>query len=222
MSTSENVKPHERDVNSRLQLEGELYAYIATLNMLDRSYENGLIDASTYKNQLEQHIRDIMEIRSRLEKEGFDLKRFLEENQILEKYPYASAKLRLASSDGITIRPADEIPMEALRVSPSSLASKTADVISNLITLSDSLQLTDYARIDIIVPILDELLLQLEKFPGLDGKEYWVYKEASKWRDRLKDLPPDMVLEREDARKMEYDAYRWYRDFKQRLKDLNI
>lgn len=222
MNAVEGVKPRQKRENARLQLEGELYGCIATLNMLSSSYESGLIDAATYQKQLEWHIKRIVNIRSKLEDEGFDLKKFLEENQILEKYPYASAKLRLAASDGVTVRSEDEIPMEALKVSPSSLASRTADIISNLITLIDSLQLKDYARIDIVVPILDELLLQLEKFPGLNGTEYWVYKEASKWRDRLKDLPPDMILEQEDAKKMEYEAYRWYRDFKQRLKDLNV
>ena len=49
-----------------------------------------------------------------------------------------------------------------------------------------------------------------------------VYKEVVDWRNRLKDLPPDLVLDQEDAKKMEYDAYRWYRDFKQRLKDLSL
>lgn len=222
MSAVKKVEQRQKPEDSRLKLEGELYGCIATLNMLSNSYENGLIDASMYWKQLEWHIRQIVRIRSDLEKKNFDLKKFLEENQILEKYPRASAKLRLVASDGVTVRSEDEIPIEALKVSPSSLASITAEVISNLITLIDSLQLKDYARIDVVVPILDELLLQLEKFPGLEGKNYWVYKEASRWRDRLKDLPPDMILEQEDAKKMEYEAYRWYRDFKQRLKDLSI
>jgi len=222
MSSVERVKQRQKPEDSRLQLEGELYGCIDTLNMLSNSYESGIIDASTYQKQLEWHIKRIVSIRSKLEEKGFDLKKFLEENQILEKYPRASAKLRLAASDGVTVRSEDEIPIEALKVSPSSLASRTAEIISNLITLIDSLQLKDYARVDIVVPILDELLLQLENFPGLEGRDYWVYKEASKWRDKLNDLPPDMILEQEDAKKMEYEAYRWYRDFKQRLKDLNI
>jgi len=222
MSTVEGVKPRQKREDTRLQLEGELYGCIATLNMLSDCYESGLIDANMYQKQLEWHIKRIVNIRSKLEEKGFNLKKFIEENQILEKYPHASVKLRLAASDGVTVRSEDEILIEAFKVSPSSLASRTADIITNLLTLIDSLQLIDYARIDIIVPILDELLLQLENFPGLEGKEYWVYKEASKWRNRLKDLPPDMMLEQEDAKKMEYEAYRWYRDFKQRLKDLNI
>nr|HDO81019.1 hypothetical protein [Candidatus Bathyarchaeota archaeon] len=221
MKVAEKAKERQRG-NNQLSLEGELYACIATLDMLSSSYENGLIDAITYQKQLEWHIKQIINVRSKLESKGFDLKKFLEENGILEKYPYASSRLRLAASDGVTVRSEDEIPMEALRVSPSALASRTADVISNLITLIDSLQLTDYARIDIIVPLLDELALQLEKFPGLEGENYWVYKEVVDWRNRLKDLPPDLVLDQEDAKKMEYDAYRWYRDFKQRLKDLSL
>lgn len=222
MSVAEKMKPRHGGENLRLQLEGELYGCIATLDMLSKVYESGLIDADTYRRQLEWHIKRIVNVRSRLEKEGFDLRKFVEENQILKDYPLASAKLHLIASDGVTIRSEDEIPMEALKVSPSILASKTADIISNLITLMDSLQLKDYARVDVIVPILDELLLQLEKFPGLNGTEYWVYKEAKVWRDKLKDLPPDMILEEEDAKKMGYNAYRWYRDFKQRLKDLTL
>lgn len=220
MAEKPREKRKENHPEKQLELEAELYSCIATLDMLGKNYDNGLIDASTYSRQLRAYIQKIIDVRKKLEEKGFDLTRFIEEEEIIKNYPNAAAKLRIVKLDETEMRPEEEIPLEIVKLSPAKLATETADLVSNFITLVDCVQLGDYARIDNIVPIMDDIILLLENFTGLDDRNYWVYKELTAWRDNLKNEPPDLVVDSEDAKKIEYDAVRWFKDFRQRLKQL--
>jgi hypothetical protein len=220
MAEKPREKRKENHPEKQLELEAELYSCIATLDMLGKNYDNGLIDASTYSRQLRAYIQKIIDVRKKLEEKGFDLTRFIEKEEIIKNYPNAAAKLRIVKLDETEMRPEEEIPLEIVKLSPAKLATETADLVSNFITLVDCVQLGDYARIDNIVPIMDDIILLLENFTGLDDRNYWVYKEIIAWRDNLKNEPPDLVVDSEDAKKIEYDAVRWFKDFRQRLKQL--
>lgn len=220
MAEKPREKRKENHPEKQLELEAELYSCIATLDMLGKNYDNGLIDASTYSRQLRAYIQKIIDVRKKLEEKGFDLTRFIEKEEIIKNYPNAAAKLRIVKLDETEMRPEEEIPLEIVKFSPAKLAIETADLVSNFITLVDCVQLGDYARIDNIVPIMDDIILLLENFTGLDDRNYWVYKELIAWRDNLKNEPPDLVIDSEDAKKIEYDAVRWFKDFRQRLKQL--
>ncbi len=220
MAEKPREKRKENHPEKQLELEAELYSCIATLDMLGKNYDNGLIDASTYSRQLRAYIQKIIDVRKKLEEKGFDLTRFIEKEEIIKNYPNAAAKLRIVKLDETEMRPEEEIPLEIVKFSPAKLAIETADLVSNFITLVDCVQLGDYARIDNIVPIMDDIILLLENFTGLDDRNYWVYKELIAWRDNLKNEPPDLVVDSEDAKKIEYDAVRWFKDFRQRLKQL--
>ncbi len=220
MTEKPREKQKQNQQEKQLELEAELYSCIATLDMLGKNYDNGLIDASTYSRQLRAYIQKIIDVRKKLEEKGFNLTQFIEEEEIIKSYPNAAAKLRIIKVDETEIRPEEEIPLEILKLSPAKLATETADLVSNFITLIDCVQLGDYARIDNIVPIMDDIVLLLENFTGLDDRNYWVYKEITAWRDKLKNEPPDLVIDSEDAKKIEYDSVRWFKDFRQRLKQL--
>ncbi|MFB0560388.1 MAG: hypothetical protein ACETWM_03975 [Candidatus Lokiarchaeia archaeon] len=220
MAEKPRAKQKENHLEKQLELEAELYSCIATLDMLGKNYDNGLIDASTYSRQLRAYIQKIIDVRKNLEEKGFDLTQFIEKEEIIKNYPNAAVKLRIIKLDETEMRPEEEMPLEILKLSPAKLATETADLVTNFITLIDCVQLGDYARIDNIVPIMDDIILLLENFTGLDDRNYWVYKEIIAWRDNLKNEPPDLVIDSEDAKKIEYDAVRWFKDFRQRLKQL--
>ncbi|MBS7250864.1 MAG: hypothetical protein KIH08_09810 [Candidatus Freyarchaeota archaeon] len=222
MKTAEKSreKQPKNDLEEQLELEAELYSCIATLDMLGKNYDNGLIDASTYSRQMRAYIQKIIDVRKKLEEKGFDLTNFIEQEKIIENYPNAAVKLRIVKSDETVMRPVEEIPLEIVKFSPAKLATETADLVTNFITLIDCVQLGDYARVDNIVPIMDDIILLMENYTGLNDKNYWVYKEITAWRDRLKNEPPDLVIDSEDAKKIEYDAVRWFKDFRQRIRQL--
>ncbi|MEM3562157.1 MAG: hypothetical protein QXR19_02895 [Candidatus Jordarchaeaceae archaeon] len=222
MKTAEKSrgKQSKNDLEEHLELEAELYSCIATLDMLGKNYDNGLIDASTYSRQMRAYIQKIIDVRKKLEEKGFDLSKFIEQEKIIENYPNAAVKLRIIKSDETVMRPEEEIPLEIVKFSPAKLATETADLVTNFITLIDCVQLGDYARVDNIVPIMDDIILLMENYTGLNDKNYWVYKEITAWRDKLKNEPPDLVIDSEDAKKIEYDAVRWFKDFRQRIRQL--
>ncbi len=222
MKTAEKSrgKQSKNDLEEHLELEAELYSCIATLDMLGKNYDNGLIDASTYSRQMRAYIQKIIDVRKKLEEKGFDLTKFIEQEKIIENYPNAAVKLRIVKSDETVMRPEEEIPLEIVKFSPAKLATETADLVTNFITLIDCVQLGDYARVDNIVPIMDDIILLMENYTGLNDKNYWVYKEITAWRDKLKNEPPDLVIDSEDAKKIEYDAVRWFKDFRQRIRQL--
>ena len=87
-----------------------------------------------------------------------------------------------------------------------------------MIELIDLAKLRSVARIDLIVPNLDDILLLLENFPGF-GKDYWAYVEIERWRDNLKKESPDKIIDEEMAKNLEYNAVRWLNDFRRRLRE---
>ena len=202
----------------QVEIEAELFATIATLDTLTKSLIEGDLDPTLYKRQLRSLMRDAFKARMKLDKMNFNLNKFLEKEKIIEKFPYGAERLRLAEG---TMPTSDEIPVGTIGpsfVSVSNIAAKTADVVANMIELIDLAKLRSVARIDLIVPNLDDILLLLENFPGF-GKDYWVYTEIERWRDNLKKESPDKVINEEMAKNLEYNAVRWLNDFRRRLRE---
>jgi hypothetical protein len=203
------------------ELEAELFATIATLDTLTKSLIEGDLDPTLYKRQLRSLMRDAFKARMKLDKMNFDVDMFVKNEKIIEKYPHGAERLRLAEGRMPSMPNSDEVSVETIGpsfVSVSNIAAKTADVVANMIELIDLAKLRSVARIDLIVPNLDDILLLLEKFPGF-GKDYWVYKEIERWRDNLKKESPDKVIDEEMAKNLEYNAVRWLNDFRRRLRE---
>ncbi len=208
-------------VKSLEELEADLYAITATLDTLTKSFNEGELDPYIYKKQLRSLMRDAFKTRMQLDKLKFQLEAFLKREKIIEKFPYGAERLRLGEGSKPSIPTSDETSIETFGqsfVSVSGIAAKTADVVADLIELIDLAKLRSVARVDILVPNLDDLLLLLEKFPGF-GKDYWAYIEIERWRDNLKKESPDKIIDEEMAKNLEYNAIRWLNDFRRRLRE---
>jgi hypothetical protein len=205
----------------QVELEAELFATIATLDTLTKSLIEGNLDPTLYKRQLRSLMRDAFKARMKLDTLNFNLDKFIKEEKIIESYPYGAERLRLAEGDIPSIPPPGEDSIETIGpsfVSVSNIAAKTADVVADMIELIDLAKLRSVARIDLIVPNLDDILLLLENFPGF-GKDYWAYVEIERWRDNLKKDSPDKIIDEEMAKDLEYNAVRWLNDFRRRLRE---
>ena len=98
----------------QMELEAELFATIATLDTLAKSYENNEIEQVAYKKQLRALIKDIFKIRMKLERiTKFDITEFIEREKLDEKYPKGIKHLRMA--EGTETAEAEVIPVEALK-----------------------------------------------------------------------------------------------------------
>ncbi|MFX1518828.1 MAG: hypothetical protein ACFFCD_02740 [Promethearchaeota archaeon] len=205
----------------QVELEAELFATIATLDTLTKSLIEGDLDPTLYKRQLRSLMRDAFKAHMNLDKMNFNMDTFVKKEKIIEKYPYGAERLRLAEGTMPSMPTSDEVPVATIGpsfVSVSNIAAKTADVVANMIELIDLAKLRSVARIDLIVPNLDDILLLLENFPGF-GKDYWVYIEIERWRDNLKKESPDKVIDEKTAKNLEYNAARWLNDFRRRLRE---
>lgn len=195
-----------------LKVEADLFAAIATMDQLSKYFDKGLVEETLYRRQLKSCISDVFKARMELEKTGFDIHKFIEQQDLSEKYPEGLRRLDLAegldqNSDSIEFKTLKELPV------------KSADYVANAIELMDLLKLRSVAKVEYIVPLLDDMYDILSKFPSIDT-EYWSIVEIEGWRKELLDEKPSLVLSEERCEKLEFDAARWLNDFRNKLKEL--
>jgi hypothetical protein len=216
----ESVVPPAKAVKTKLtpdqlEYEAELYACIATLNSLMCNFDKGNIELATYKRQAQSLIIDIMKYEKMLEKTGISMEEFLRNEKIQEQYPPVFERLKLLDS-GETL----ESFVESLTVTKADLASSTAEIVTNLITLSDYAHLGgDMVKVESLIPLLDRVLSLLQTFPTT-RQNYWGLGLLSDWHTRLLALPSDAVLAPEQTKKLELDVTRLLEDFKRRLREI--
>ena len=203
---------------SQVELEAELFSCIATIDNLSHSFADGILDPGMYRRQLRALIRDAFKARFQLQKKGFDLDGFLDRERIVEKYPYGAEKLRFA--EGVAPIPIDEsvetvaMPFGEMK----NLPAKSADFVAGAIELIDLLRLGSVARVELIVPNLDEMEDILKGFPGY-GKDSETVKEIVNWKEMIAAKPPDEVLEEGLIKRLEFEAVRWLNGFRRSLRE---
>jgi hypothetical protein len=171
-----------------------------------------------YRRQLRALIRDAFKARFQLQKKGFDLEGFLSRENIVQKYPYGTEKLRFA--EGVAPIPIDET-VETIAMpfaSMKNLPAKSADFVAAAIELIDLLRLGSVARVELIVPNLDDMEAILVAFPGY-GKDSEVVEEMINWKEMLAAKPPDEVLEEGLIKRLEFEAVRWLNGFRRSLRN---
>ncbi len=199
-----------RTQKDQLDIEADLFSAIATMDQLSRYFDKGLVEGTLYKRQLKSCISDVFKSRIQLEKLGFNIGEFISREDLETKYPEGLRRLNLVEgSDG------ESLDFEQIK----DLPRKTADYVANAIELIDLLKLKTVARVEYIVPLLDELISITGNFPKL-GKEHWIGTEIEGWRDELKDEKPSMTLGEERCEKLEFDAVRWLNEFRRNLKEI--
>jgi hypothetical protein len=202
---------------SQLELEAELFSCIATIDNLSKSFADGILDPGMYRRQLRALIRDAFKSRFQLQKKGFDLEGFIQREKIVEKYPYGAEKLRFA--EGVVPIPIDEsVETHAMPFGQmKSLPAKTADFVAGAIELIDVLRLGSIARVELIVPNLDDMEAILKEYPGF-GDDHEYVKEIINWKEMLEAKPPDEVLEEGLIKRLEFEAVRWLNGFRRSLR----
>ncbi|MGC9780139.1 MAG: hypothetical protein HZR80_12920 [Candidatus Heimdallarchaeota archaeon] len=203
---------------SQLELEAELFSCIATIDNLSHSFTDGILDPGMYRRQLRALIRDAFKARFQLQKKGFDLDSFLNREKVVEKYPYGAEKLRFA--EGVVPIPIDEsVETVAMPFSQmKNLPAKSADYVAGAIELIDLLRLRSVARVELIVPNLDEMEDILADYPGY-GSDSETVKEIINWKEMLAVKPPDEVLEEGLIKRLEFEAVRWLNSFRRSLRN---
>ena len=85
-----------RDVSAQqIDVEADLFASIATIDNLSRSFERGMVNGPLYKRQLQGLIKDAFRARMKLNQMDFELDEFIELNKLATRYPNGLHKLEL-------------------------------------------------------------------------------------------------------------------------------
>ncbi|MHA2172239.1 MAG: hypothetical protein ACXAB7_20390 [Candidatus Kariarchaeaceae archaeon] len=202
----------QRRQKDPLQIEADLFAAIATMDQLSKYFDKGLVEETLYRRQLKSCISDVFKARMQLEKSGFNITEFIARENIEEKYPEGMRRLDLA--EGL-----DEESVSLEFKELKELPVKSADYVANAIELVDLLKLRTVAKIEYIVPLLDDMHNILSEFPNF-GSSHWCVIEIDGWRKSLLAEKPSMVLPEEQCEKIEFDAVRWLNEFRRTLKEL--
>ncbi|MCG3260337.1 MAG: hypothetical protein H7644_11350 [Candidatus Heimdallarchaeota archaeon] len=208
-SSGDMTKAEEKILN----LEADLFASIATLDNLVRSYEKSEIEQIAYRKQLRALIRGIFKTRLELEKIGFNLDDFVKRENLNNRYQKGIKQLMVV--EGEETADTSSIPFDTLKKIPS----KTADFVSSAIELIDLTRLRSVARADLIIADIEEMIHILTKFPSIP-KDHWVIGDINNWRKIIGKYKPEEVIKEEDCEKLEFQAARWLNDFRRVLKEL--
>ena len=213
MAVRERKRPKKAKV---VELEAEVYGTIATLDSIAEKFEEGDIQPALYKRQLKSLVSDTVKARQLLEAEGESWDSFVEEEKIAERFPTAVEKLQIVER-----APEGEQKVELVAQTSARMAAKTADIVSDLITLIDIAKLGDVARMSLIVPLLDDSIILLTKYPNFPP-DYWILVAMKDWRNQLQERDPNDTLTPEEAKQLEFQAVRWLNDFKRRLREMAV
>jgi hypothetical protein len=194
-----------------LEAEADLYSAIATMDKLSNYFDKGYVGETLYRRQLKSCISDVFQARRVLESTGFEVEEFIEEQNLREKYPEGLRRLDLA----VGSEENEIIGVKAL----GPIVENTANYVANAIELIDLLKLRSVAKVEYIVPLLDDMFDILSAFPGIGG-DYWSVVEIDGWRSELMSERPSKVLSEADCEKLEFDAARWLNDFRKKTKEL--
>ncbi len=203
----------KRKQKSQLDHKADLYAAVATIDKLATHFDRGMVEETLYRRQLKAAISDVFKAQMALESEGYTIEQFIAEYNLEEKFPEGVKRLNLVQ--GLETDADTSLSLDQLKEMPA----KSADYVANAIELIDVLRLRSIARVEMIVPLLDEMYNIISEFPNF-GKDHWVAVEIDGWRKAFLEESPSLVLPEEDAEQLEFEASRWLNEFRSQVKKL--
>jgi len=180
------------------------------MDKLSNYFDKGYVGETLYRRQLKSCINDVYKARTAMEQGGIGLEEFIERENLKEKFPEGLRRLDLVDGVG------EQLPRMGTM---TDLPAKATDFVAEAIELVDLLKLRSIAKIEYIVPLLDEIIATLDDFPTIPEDHFSVV-EAKGWRDQLLADKPGKILDEDSCEKLEFDASRWLADFRKKLKEL--
>ncbi len=204
------TKLSKKDRERILGHEGDVYASVATLNFLTLEFtEHGTVPPDKYRRFLRSLLNNIEKAKHELEQLGIVFSDFLEHEELIQQFPKGIEILE-KHLHGILIVPSRDL---------TQLPRKSAKFVGTCIELIDLLRLGELARVELLLPLLDDLARVLESISFI-GDDYWSVKIIREWIKTLELESPETILNENLARMLELQADRWLRDFKNQLDNL--
>jgi len=143
-----------------LEVESELFSLVNSILKMNSKYKKGVINHNFYQKALKNTMNNLLQINFFLKENNLILSDILKNMKMTDKYYKAIDIINEASK--IKFSTDNNYPSSILE-----LPAVISEITSSFITLMDALKL-EFKNRELISELFDELIIHLQKFPGLD------------------------------------------------------
>lgn len=212
-----------KDQKSILEIESELFALVKTIINIHKKYTKGEIQENFYLKSIKSTIQELIQFNFELQDKGLNLNIFLEKMGFSEDYHMAIdiinnvANLKFNPNQvDINYKKIDTIDENLkpkLQQAVLELPGISTEITSSFITLMDALKLRDIATGKLLKKLFLDLLISLEKFPGLDS----IKEKIDSFYIKIKNISNDIILTPQEQDDLAEKLYFIFKEFKNKL-----
>lgn len=212
-----------KNQKSILEIESELFSLVKTIIRIHKKYTQGEIQDNFYLKSIKSTIQELIRFNFELQDKGINLSTFLEKMDFSQDYHMAIdiinnvASLKSNPSQmAVNFQKTDTKKQQLtpkLQQAVLELPGISTEITSSFITIMDALKLGNIATGDLLKNLFLDLLISLEKFPGLEilkEKIEKIYSEIKKLSDNVIQTPQEQDILTEKI-------YSIFKEFKSKL-----
>jgi len=212
-----------KNQKSILEIESELYSLVKTIIRIHKKYTQGEIQDNFYLKSIKSTIQELIRFNFELQDKGINLSTFLEKMGFSQDYHMAIdiinnvASLKSNPSQMAVNFQKTETKKQQLtpklQQAVLELPGISTEITSSFITIMDALKLGNIATGALLKNLFLDLLISLEKFPGLEiikEKIEKIYSEIKKLSDNVIQTPQEQDILTEKI-------YSIFKEFKSKL-----
>ena len=202
-----------KNQKSILEIESELFALVKTIKNIHKKYTNAEIQPNFYLKSIKSTIQELIQFNFELQEKGINLNIFLEKMGFSEDYHTAIDIINSALLERQVGKP-DQIDLKPkLQQAVLELPGISTEITSSFITLMDALKLRDIATGKLLKKLFLDLLISLEKFPGLDS----IKEKIESLYTKIKNISNDIIQTPQEQDDLAEKIYSIYKEFTSKL-----
>ncbi len=215
MAVSISISP---ELEKRWKLEAEIYSSLVTLEILHQAHEDGDVAPDDYYRHLKLNISKSLHALESLQRQGFNLDNFIQQEGLHRSCPSAVKLLKLALGGEHKIIPETGKKEQGItRI--TKLPAQTAEFIASCLELIDLIRLESIATVERLLPNLDTIKSIMSEV-AFYGPNHPHVQEVNEWIKRLELKDVGTVPKENELKELELAVVRWMNDFRQNLNNL--
>lgn len=215
MATTISISP---ELEKRWKLEAEIYSSLVTLEIIHQAHEEGDVAPDDYYRHLKLNISKALHAIESLQKQGFNLNNFIQQEGLHRSCPSAVKLLRLALG-GEPRSPLEPKKSKQGITRITKLPAQTAEFIASCIELIDLIRLESVATVERLLPSLDTIKSIMNEV-AFYGPQHPHVKEVDEWIKRLEIKDVGTIPKEKELKELELSVVRWMNDFRQQVNNL--
>ena len=202
------VKNSNNNSDMDFNIESELFALVKSITNLNNKYQKGIVNDNFFRKALKNAMKILLKLNFALKEKNISLPDLLKTMNLSQEYNSALDLINRIST---------------LNLSDKSVATKnhtflelpsiTSEITSSFITIMDALTLEGLIKKELIFNLYDELIQNLDKFPGLDNLLERVKVIQNNTSIQIDRLTSDTKL----REKLIDDLYQIFKEFQNKL-----